>query len=254
MPWYDDPALYFAAPGDVLAQGDIIIAATGTFEGNGGDVAPASPLNFGEDRYVAVWRGSTGALPEAPILGLQARWVLRWFCRMLAHSKKNSTNASQTWSLRGRRRTMPSVMRATIPRSIDSSRWRHSAFTMNLHRSAERASKPPRVWELFPFRPMRRPEFRRHGSTCVASRPPTSRSSTSSRCGLLRFPGSHRRIFRRRLQNIGRIGTSRYAELQRAFGQRIVEIVPISTGKKMRVGFTLEDGAQFVFEAAPSPE
>ena len=43
---------------------------------------------------------------------------------------------------------------------------------------------------------------------------------------------------------------SRYDELQRAFGQRIVDIVPISAGKKMRVGFTLEDGTQLAFEAS----
>jgi hypothetical protein len=42
-------------------------------------------------------------------------------------------------------------------------------------------------------------------------------------------------------------------ELQRAFGQRITSIVPISTGKKMRVGFTLEDGAQLVFDASDRP-
>jgi len=46
---------------------------------------------------------------------------------------------------------------------------------------------------------------------------------------------------------------SRYDELQRAFGQRITAVVPISTGKKMRVGFTLEDGAQLVFDASDTP-
>jgi hypothetical protein len=46
---------------------------------------------------------------------------------------------------------------------------------------------------------------------------------------------------------------TRYDELQRAFGQRIADIVPISTGKKMRVGFTLEDGTQLVFEASDKP-
>jgi len=46
---------------------------------------------------------------------------------------------------------------------------------------------------------------------------------------------------------------SRYDELQRAFGQRITAVVPISTGKKMRVGFTLEDGAQLVFESSDKP-
>jgi hypothetical protein len=46
---------------------------------------------------------------------------------------------------------------------------------------------------------------------------------------------------------------SRYDELQRAFGQRITAIMPISTGKKMRAGFTLEDGAQLVFDASDKP-
>jgi hypothetical protein len=46
---------------------------------------------------------------------------------------------------------------------------------------------------------------------------------------------------------------SRYDELQRAFGQRITSVVPISAGKKMRVGFTLEDGTQLVFDASDKP-
>jgi len=46
---------------------------------------------------------------------------------------------------------------------------------------------------------------------------------------------------------------TRYDELQRAFGRRITEIVPIPSGKKMRVGFTLEDGTQLVFEALDKP-
>jgi hypothetical protein len=46
---------------------------------------------------------------------------------------------------------------------------------------------------------------------------------------------------------------SHYEELHRAFGQRITSIVPFSTGKKMRVGFTLEDGEQLVFDASDKP-
>jgi antitoxin MazE len=30
--WYDDASLYFGAPSDVLAQGDIVVATTGVFE------------------------------------------------------------------------------------------------------------------------------------------------------------------------------------------------------------------------------
>jgi hypothetical protein len=46
---------------------------------------------------------------------------------------------------------------------------------------------------------------------------------------------------------------SRYDEPQRAFGQRITAVVPISTGKKMRVGFKFEDGTQLVFDASDKP-
>jgi hypothetical protein len=71
--WFDDSALYYGAPADVLAQGDIVVAATGVFEGDHGDVSTASPLLFGEERLVQVWLGSTHTLPEAPSLGLRAR-------------------------------------------------------------------------------------------------------------------------------------------------------------------------------------
>jgi hypothetical protein len=48
VPWYDDASLYYGWPAEVPAQGDIVIAATGVFEGDRGDVSPASPLYFGE--------------------------------------------------------------------------------------------------------------------------------------------------------------------------------------------------------------
>ncbi len=48
------PALKYGPPGDVLAQGDIVVATTGVFEGASGDVSPGSPLYFGEDRPVQV--------------------------------------------------------------------------------------------------------------------------------------------------------------------------------------------------------
>ena len=76
MAWYDDASLYYGAAAEVLTQGDIVVAATGVFEGDRGDVSPASPLYFGEERLVQVWLGSTGTLPEAPSLGLRARWGL----------------------------------------------------------------------------------------------------------------------------------------------------------------------------------
>src|SRR5665213_1379054 len=76
VPWYDDASLYYGPAAEVLAQGDIVVAATGVFEGDHGDVSPASPLHFGEERLVQVWLGSTRTLPEAPSLGLRARWGL----------------------------------------------------------------------------------------------------------------------------------------------------------------------------------
>jgi len=30
--WYDDSSLYYGAPAEVLAQGDIVVATTGVFE------------------------------------------------------------------------------------------------------------------------------------------------------------------------------------------------------------------------------
>ena len=42
----------------MLAQGDILVATTGVFKGDKGDVSPASPLHFGEERRVQVWLGS----------------------------------------------------------------------------------------------------------------------------------------------------------------------------------------------------
>ncbi len=255
MPWYDDPALYFAAPGDVLAQGDIIIAATGTFEGNGGDVAPASPLNFGEDRYVAVWRGSTGALPEAPSLGLQARWGL---AMVLPHACALEKEFNE--------RVADLVASGTAQDDAE----RHASDDPTLDRFI--ALAPLCVYdELAPKRRTGVQTAARLGTFPVpanasAGIPATwvdlRRISTTDVALIdvepLRF-ASLSGLAQAHLQaalakHWSYRDLSRYAELQRAFGQRIVEIVPISTGKKMRVGFTLEDGAQFVFEAARSPE
>jgi len=171
--WYDDSSLYYGAPAEVLAQGDIVVATTGVFEGEHGDVSPASPLYFGEERLVQVWLGSTHTLPEAPSLGLRARWGLAMVLPHACALEKEFNERVAVLVAAMRLATLSSIAQAHLQAAL-AKHWAYRDL-------------------------------------------------------------------------------SRYDELQRAFGQRITAVVPISTGKKMRVGFTLEDGAQLVFEASDKP-
>jgi hypothetical protein len=252
--WYDDASLYYGAPADVLAQGDIVLATTGVFDGNRGDVSPASPLYFGEERLVQVWLGSTGTLPEAPSLGLRARWGL---AMVLPHAcaLEKEFNERVAALAAGGHSEADAERLANDDVSLDrfialaplcayeelaperhagvQSGTRLGAFPVPAHSS----SGIPAAWV----------DLRRISTTDVGlvDVEPLRLASLSSL--------SQAHLQAALAKHWAYRDLSRYDELQRAFGQRITAVVTISTGKKMRVGFTLEDGAQLVFDASDKP-
>jgi hypothetical protein len=93
VPWYDDPALYYGPPGDVLAQGDIVVATTGVSRVT---VATYPRLH----RYTLVKIGlcrcglaRLAPCPKHPALGYGRAGDRRWFFRTRVHWKRNSTSA-----------------------------------------------------------------------------------------------------------------------------------------------------------------
>ncbi len=254
MPWYDDPSLYFGGSSDVLSQGDIVVATTGTFEGDAGETAPASPLYFGEERYVSVWRGSTGVLPEAPSLGLRARWGLamvlphacaleKEFNERVAELVAAGTAQSSAEQLANDDPALDRFVALAPLCAYDDLAPKLRTGVQTCARlgtfpvPANASAGIPAAWV----------DLRRISTTDVALVDvETLRFASLSALAQAHLQAALAKHWSYR-------DLSRYAELQRAFGQRIVDIVPISTGKKIRVGFTLEDGAQLVFEAANTP-
>jgi hypothetical protein len=254
VPWYDDASLYYGPPADVLAQGDIVVATTGVFEGHNGDVSPASPLYFGEERLVQVWLGSTGMLPEAPSLGLRAHWgpamVLPHACAL-----EKEFNERVAALMSSGREQMEAERLANADVSLDRfialaplctygelSAERHAGVRTGMRLGAfpvpeNVASGIPPAWV----------DLRRISTTDVTlvDVEPFRLASLSS------LAQSH--LQAALAKHWAQRDLSHYDELQRAFGQRITSVVPISTGKKMRVGFTLEDGTQLVFDASDKP-
>jgi hypothetical protein len=252
--WYDDPAVYYGAPAEVLAQGDIVVATTGVFEAERGDVAPASPLYFGEERLVQVWLGSTGSLPEAPSLGLRARWglamVLPHACALekefnervgsliaAGHQQQDAERlANDDGSLDRFIALAPLCAYSELPPE------RHAGVKSGIRLGsfpvpADVSGGIPAAWV----------DLRRISTSEVSLidvEPLRLASLSSLAQAHLQAALAKHWAYR---------DLSRYDELQRAFGQRITDVVPISTGKKMRVAFTLEDGAQFVFDASDKP-
>lgn len=254
MAWYDDASLYYGTPAEVLAQGDIVVATTGVFEGDHGDVSPASPLYFGEERLVQVWLGSTGALPEAPSLGLRARWGLAMVLPHACALEKEFNERVAILVAAGH--TQPEAeLLANDDVSLDRfialaplcaygelAPERHAGVQAGARLGAFPVPKNapggiPPAWV----------DLRRISTTDVTlldAEPMRLASLSSLAQAHLQAALAKHWAYR---------DLSRYDELQRAFGQRITAVVPISTGKKMRVGFTLEDGAQLVFDASDKP-
>lgn len=254
MAWYDDSSLYYEASPEVLAQGDIVVAATGIFEGEQGQVSPASPLHFGEERVVQVWLGSIGTLPEAPSLGLRVQWGL---AMVLPHACALEKEFSERVAV--------------------------LAAAGHIQREAERLASEDasldRFIALAPLCTYGELALERHAGVATGARLGTFPVPENVPGGIPRAWVDLRRISTTdvslidvepmRLVSLSSLAQahlqaalakhwayrdlSRYDELQRAFGQRITAVVPISTGKKMRVGFTLEDGAQLVFDASDKP-
>jgi hypothetical protein len=252
--WYDDRRLYYGVPGEVLAQGDIVVATTGVFEGDCGEVSPASPLYLGEERMVQVWLGSTRAFPEAPSLGLRARWGLAMVLPHACALEKEFKDRVPLLVAAGHTQQDAELLAnddVTLDRFIAlAPLYTYGELAPERQAGVQSGSRlgafpvpenlstgVPRAWvdlrristtdvTLIDVEPMR-----------LASLSPLAQAHLQA--ALARY-WAYRDL-------------SRYDELQRAFGQRITEIVPISTGKKMRVGFTLEDGTQLVFDASDKP-
>lgn len=75
MAWFDDPAHYYGPGAETLAQGDIVVTASGVFhEASGPAVALAPP--FGQAQDVALWEAAGGLLPDAPALSITVTWGL----------------------------------------------------------------------------------------------------------------------------------------------------------------------------------
>ncbi|MGH7708331.1 MAG: hypothetical protein ACREM6_10465 [Vulcanimicrobiaceae bacterium] len=237
-----------------MAQGDIVVAATGVFEGDRGDVSPVSPLYFGEERVVQVWLGSTGMLPEAPSLGLRAQWGL---AMVLPHAC-----------------ALEKEFNERVAALVAAGHPQHEAENLaNDDVSLDRfiALAPLCTYdELAPERHVGVQTGARLGTFPVPANasggiPPAwvdlRRISTTDvnlidvepmRLASL-SPLAQAHLQAALAKHWAYRDLSRYDELQRAFGQRITAVVPISTGKKMRVGFTLEDGSQLVFDASDKP-
>jgi hypothetical protein len=252
--WYDDPSFYYGASPEVLTQGDIVVATTGVFEGEQGDVAPASPLYFGDERLVQVWHGSTGTLPEAPSLGVRARWGLamvlphacaleKEFNERVAFLIASGQGQSEAEDIANDDLTLDRfIALAPLCTYGELAPERHAgvregarlgAFPVPAHS----AGGIPGAWV----------DLRRISTTDVTliDVEPMRLASLSS------LAQAH--LQAALVKHWAYRDLSRYDELQRAFGQRITAVVPISTGKKMRVAFTLEDGARLVFDASDKP-
>jgi len=254
MAWYDDPSLYYGSPAEVLAQGDIVIAATGLFEGEHGEASPASPLHFGEERLVQVWLGSTHRLPEAPSLGLRARWGLAMVLPHACALEKEFNEFVATLVAAGHEQSEAEQI-ASEDLSLDRFIALAPLCTYN---------------ELAPTRHIGVQTGTRLGTFPVPENGPSGipgtwvdlrRISTTDvtlidvdpmRLASL-SPLAQAHLQAALAKHWAYRDLSRYDELQRAFGQRITAVVPISTGKKMRIGFTLENGTQLVFDASDKP-
>ncbi len=254
MPWYDDSVLYYGTSPEVLTQGDIVIAATGVFEGDRGDVAPASPLYFGEERRAQVWLSSTGALPEAPSLALRARWGL---AMVLPHAcaLEKEFNERVASLLAGGRDQRESEAAANEDPTLD----RFVALAPLCAYDELDAERHPGVRAGTRLGSFPVPESREAGipAAWVDLRRISTTDVSLIDVDPLRL-ASLSQLAQAHLQaalakHWAYRDLTRYDELQRAFGQRITEIVPISTGKRMHVGFTLEDGTQLVFDASDKP-
>jgi hypothetical protein len=252
--WYDDSSLYYGAPAEVLAQGDIVVATTGVFEGDRGDVSPASPLYFGEERLVQVWLGSTRTLPEAPSLGLRARWglamVLPHACALEKEFNERVADLVAAGHMQPEAEHLANndvsldrfIALAPLCTYGELAPERHTGVQTGARLGAfpvpENVSTGiPPAWV----------DLRRISTTDVTLvdvEPMRLASLSSLAQAHLQAALAKHWAYR---------DLSRYDELQRAFGQRITAVVPISTGKKLRVGFTLEDGAQLVFDASDKP-
>lgn len=254
MPWYDDSDLYYGTSPEVLTQGDVVIAATGVFEGDRGDVAPASPLYFGEERRAQVWLGSTGVLPEAPSLALQARWGLAMVLPHACALEKEFNERVATLVTNGRDRREAEAAAnddPTLDRFValaplcaydELADERHPGVRAGTWLGAfpvpeSRAAGIPWAWV----------DLRRISTTDVSliDVDPLRLASLS--------PLAQAHLQAALAKHWAYRDLTRYDELQRAFGQRIEAIVPMPIGKKIRVGFTLEDGTQLVLEASDKP-
>ncbi len=254
MAWYDDPSLYYGAPADVLAQGDIVVAATGVFEGDRGDVSPASPLYFGEERDIQVWLGSTHTLPEAPSLAQRVRWGLAMVLPHACALEKEFNQRVAALVAAGHKQPEAEHL-ASDDVSLDrfialAPLCTYNELAPERHagvRTGARLGTFPVPENVPDGIPSAWVDLRRISTTDVnlididpmrlVSLSPLAQAHLQA---ALAKPWAYRDL-------------SRYDELQRAFGQRITAVVPISTGKKMRVAFTLEDGAQLVFDASDKP-
>lgn len=254
MPWYNDASLYYGPSAEVLAQGDIVVAATGVFEGDHGDVSPASPLHFGEERLVQVWLGSTRTLPEAPSLGLRAQWGLAMVLPHACALEKEFNEHVALLVATGH--TQPEAEQlANDDVSLDrfialAPLCTYGELALERHAGVQTGARlgtfpvPENVSGGIPAAWV---DLRRISTTDVSLidvEPLRLISLSSLAQAHLQAALAKHWAYR---------DLSRYDELQRAFGQRITAVVPISTGKKMRVGFTLEDGAQLVFDASDKP-
>ena len=248
MPWYDDASVYYGSPADVLAQGDIVVAATGAFEGDSGDVSPASPLYFGEERLVQVWLGSTGTL------GLRARWGIAMVLPHACALEKEFNERVAALMASGHEQ-MEAERLANDDVSLDrfialAPLCSYGELSVERHagvRTGARLGAFPVPENVPSGIPPAWVDLRRISTTDVTLvdvEPLRLAALSSLAQAHLQAALAKHWAYR---------DLSRYDELQRAFGQRIIAVVPISTGKKMRVGFTLEDGTQLVFDAADKP-
>jgi hypothetical protein len=254
MAWYDDPSLYYGTPAEVLAQGDIVIATTGVFEGDHGDISPASPLYFGEERLVQVWLGSTHTLPEAPSLGLRARWGLAMVLPHACALEKEFNECVAALVAAGHKQPEAEQL-ANDDLALDrfiavAPLCTYGELVPERHtgvRAGARLGTFPVPTNVSNGIPEAWVDLRRISTTDVTLidvEPMRLASLSSLAQAHLQAALAKHWAYR---------DLSRYDELHCAFGQRITNIVPISTGKKMRVGFTLEDGTQLVFDASDKP-
>lgn len=254
MAWYDDPSLYYGTPSEVLTQGDIVVAATGVFDGQSGDVSVASPLYFGEERLAQVWVGSTGVLPEAPSLGLRARWGLAMVLPHACALEKEFNERVAVLIAEGQVQSEAERLAnddTTLDRFIAlAPLCTYAELAPVRHAGVQNGSRLGAFPVPKNFRggiPQAWVDLRRISTTDVSLidvEPMRFASLSSLAQAHLQVALAKHWAYR---------DLSRYDELQRAFGQKITAIVPLSTGKKMRVGFTLEDGTQLVFDASDKP-